>query len=526
MANSDAHVLTLMQQLSAPRSLPACGAAAYATNEFIDEFAKACGNSYLVNFRSCLRHLHQFFGGDDALRLASAPDFKRFLDHECSRFSKNGRTEDYRKQGASLGARLQLYFQYQGVSPTHGWGRDDLSLCYRYREILKEAGYANWSLRERVGQFAHAVVWCRLNHVEPTTLDESTADSFADHFCLCGVRTKIGSAEGNWSDTRRRAALHLARMVRGEDPLMVNGTCKAARRRRTGSLPPTFEEFLDHGVRVNGLRLSTIKRYRIDLLKFCHELGENAELYTASHLRQVFATATKGLTKATATKVLSGIRAYLNYRAARGDCPEGLHEVLIRPHAYVAPVCKVRPGFAELRSQVAQCNSDTPRSCRDRAILLLLHELGLRGDEVRNLRLEDIDLERVTLIISSKTGRHAIMPLTSDAGHALLDYIEHARPISRSKYVFLRAVPPYVKLAPSGVSHIARKWLAENGLAGGGSHDFRHALGTALLQNPNGSLQQAATVLRHANVDTTRIYAAVSTSMMADVIQPWPGASR
>jgi integrase len=55
--------------------------------------------------------------------------------------------------------------------------------------------------------------------------------------------------------------------------------------------------------------------------------------------------------------------------------------------------------------------------------------LGLRACDVKALRLTDIDWRRGEIcIVQHKTGKPLALPLTTDVGEALKDYILHARP--------------------------------------------------------------------------------------------------
>jgi len=50
---------------------------------------------------------------------------------------------------------------------------------------------------------------------------------------------------------------------------------------------------------------------------------------------------------------------------------------------------------------------------------------------------------------------------------------------------------------------------------------LRHTVAFQLLQE-GASLETIGTVLRHASVDTTGIYAKVDTRALEEIAQPWP----
>ena len=85
-----------------------------------------------------------------------------------------------------------------------------------------------------------------------------------------------------------------------------------------------------------------------------------------------------------------------------------------------------------------------PNGRRNYAMLLLIASYGLRGCEVRALRLNDIDWAHDEIVIfAPKTGRRRVLPLTRTAGEAVLDYLLAERPPPRHREVFLSSRPPH-----------------------------------------------------------------------------------
>ena len=87
-------------------------------------------------------------------------------------------------------------------------------------------------------------------------------------------------------------------------------------------------------------------------------------------------------------------------------------------------------------------------------------------------------------------------------------------------------LPPFTPLRSSAeIASIVARVLKRGGFDGlpTGSHVFRHSLASAWLRN-GANLDQIGIALRHANRDTTAIYAKVDQVMLAEVAQPWSGA--
>jgi integrase len=172
------------------------------------------------------------------------------------------------------------------------------------------------------------------------------------------------------------------------------------------------------------------------------------------------------------------------------------------------------------------CDQATAFGRRNYAILLLLARLGLRGGEIVNLQLEDLDWETSRLIIRSKKGSGwTRLPMPSDVGKAVARYLRFDRPRCSSRNVFVRMTAPYQHLSTSTViAGLTRDALKQAGVEcpRTGAHVFRHSLATEMLRQ-GASLEEIGQVLRHKNPDTTAIYAKVDLDALRRLAIVWPG---
>ncbi len=179
----------------------------------------------------------------------------------------------------------------------------------------------------------------------------------------------------------------------------------------------------------------------------------------------------------------------------------------------------------EVQKVLDTIDRSTPLGRRDYAVLLLLARLGLRASEVTSLCLQDIDWQSGLLTIRGKGRQRAQMPLPSEVGAAICDYLQHSRPRSESRRVFLREWAPHIGFASAAsVTMIARIALerAKVDTPRKGAHVFRHTLATRLLRS-GASLTQIGQLLRHRSQDSTRIYAKVDIEALRSLSMRWPG---
>lgn len=168
-------------------------------------------------------------------------------------------------------------------------------------------------------------------------------------------------------------------------------------------------------------------------------------------------------------------------------------------------------------------NSNTGR--RDHAIIQLLYTYGIRGGQVRALRLKDIDWEQSQIHFRAlKHGKPILQPLTREVGESLLDYLQHARPESSCPEVFLTSRAPYRRLRYSTtLSEIIARAMRTAGITAPtyGTHAFRHAFASRMLEQSH-SLKSIADMIGHACIQSTFLYTKVDFIILHQVALDWP----
>jgi len=224
----------------------------------------------------------------------------------------------------------------------------------------------------------------------------------------------------------------------------------------------------------------------------------------------------------------TALRSFLQYARYRGEIRLDLATAVPSVANWSMP--SIPRGIApdQVRHLLSQIDRSTAVGRRDYAILLLLARLGLRSGEVAYLELEDIDWKAGCLSVHGKSGRRAQLPLPKDVGDAIVAYLQHGRPPSSSRRVFLRAKAPIRGfLSPCAVGSIVRHALLRAGIEAPttGAHQFRHGLATQMLRE-GASLAQIGELLGHRSPETTKIYTKVDLDALRTLALPWPGGAR
>jgi site-specific recombinase XerD len=234
------------------------------------------------------------------------------------------------------------------------------------------------------------------------------------------------------------------------------------------------------------------------------------------------------ITSKRAPLVVTALRSFLRYLFHRGIVAIDLATCV--PTIATWSLSNVPRFLAgeQIQKILGSCDKETAIGKRDYALLLLLARLGLRAGEVVALALDDFDWEAGLVTVRGKGKRMAQMPLPSEVGTAITDYLSTGRPRCSSRSVFIRAKAPLTGFANSvAVCSLVDRALERAGVESEyrGSHVFRHSLATGML-NQGASLDEIGDLLRHRRPDTTRIYAKVDLVSLRSIALPWPGGSR
>ena len=273
------------------------------------------------------------------------------------------------------------------------------------------------------------------------------------------------------------------------------------------------------------LRPSTIDRRTTELtifLDFLHSRKARAlDAIQALDLSE-FVSWRDHLQPKTVERIVSDVRSFLRFLTMRGivekDLSVELPKIRIPRDARIPSVWE-----QELVVRLLEAvDRSSPKGKRDYAIFLLACWLGMRVGDIRTLKLEQIHWEDATIeVTQSKTGLPLRLPLTSEVGEALIDYLKSGRPQSAHREIFLKANPPFDPFAGNNLHHIVKYWRLLAGIRfrtpqKRGFHSLRHTLATRLLQNGT-PLTTIAEILGHTSLESTRIYAKADVETLRSV---------
>ena len=215
------------------------------------------------------------------------------------------------------------------------------------------------------------------------------------------------------------------------------------------------------------------------------------------------------------------LKRFLSYLEVRGKLP--FDQIPQLPH----PVCrrkKVLPCMSsdETAAILNAIDTSTALGKRDYAIILVAARTGMRISDILSLKLSSIRWdERKIELIQKKTGLENTIPLFTDVGNAIADYILNGRPKSNETQIFLSTKAPYPPLKPggsrTGIIHRYQKLAGINRTPfdGKGFHAFRRAIGTNMI-SAGVSIEKTSQILGHESLMTAKRYISLDTSHLAE----------
>jgi len=144
-----------------------------------------------------------------------------------------------------------------------------------------------------------------------------------------------------------------------------------------------------------------------------------------------------------------------------------------------------------------------PALLKQRIVLTLIYSAGLRGQEVINLKISDLDFERMTIHIrQTKYKKDRIVPLSQAMAIGLKKYLAAENP-----YLWLfNGKEASGKYSVRGLSWVMRQNLKKTSITKDVNlHSLRHSYATHLLEE-GLNIVTLKELLGHAEITTTMIY--------------------
>jgi site-specific recombinase XerD len=228
-----------------------------------------------------------------------------------------------------------------------------------------------------------------------------------------------------------------------------------------------------------------------------------------------------GYTYKTVEQNICSIRAFLRFLLETGEIQTDFAS--ITPMVQARKQTRIPSVWTkdELNQLIRAIDRGNPKGKRDYAIILLACCLGMRCTDIKNLKMEHFHWEQKKLVyLQSKTKEPLSLPLTTEVGWAVIDYLKYGRPRINSPYIFVRHLAPFSPFSEDDhLNQIIKRYMELAHLPTlkkrRGMHSLRHTLASMLLEN-NTPLSTISDILGHVDSESTAVYLKVDIKKLKE----------
>lgn len=283
-----------------------------------------------------------------------------------------------------------------------------------------------------------------------------------------------------------------------------------------------LNKYLDYNQKI-GLSIKNIKGIKQFISRFLKHLEDNKINVSALNVLNIneYLLSFKSISKISLKDYIFMLKEFLNYLFENNIIDKNYKNQLPsikRPKNSKLPSVW---SFDELNQVINSIDRTSYNGKRDYAIILLAITTALRGYDIINLKLTDINFkENIITVIQEKTKREIIIPLMDKTKEALLDYINNARPTSNYPHIFLscNAISRPITNT-SALSTMLKRYSNKVGLTNNkkrGIHSLRHTTLNFLFNDNETSLTTITEISGHYNPDSLNAYIKTDITRLAE----------
>ncbi|MCL2223488.1 MAG: tyrosine-type recombinase/integrase [Defluviitaleaceae bacterium] len=205
------------------------------------------------------------------------------------------------------------------------------------------------------------------------------------------------------------------------------------------------------------------------------------------------------LTRRTVRTYMRHIRIFLSYCYAEGFIIEPIHLKLKLPKAEKPVIEILTDDEIELLLSVF---GDDILARRNRAIICLMLDCGLRVSEVVGVSAADINFANAYLKVTGKGRKSRIVPIGQKVKTALTDYIHERSTIGGKLFLSSRETP----LTSAGIIQLMNRLKNQTGIHRLHAHLLRHTFATNFLIHGLGDVHDLSRLLGHSELKITESY--------------------
>ena len=273
----------------------------------------------------------------------------------------------------------------------------------------------------------------------------------------------------------------------------------------------TFIHYLQYEKRVSP---HTVEAYSIDLQQFTDYMKNCLDIHNLTDIGNteirtwiISLLEDDKHSARTVNRKISTLRAFFRHELKSGRITHDPMTLIRAPK-----FSKRLPEYVEARDMERlfdpEMFADSFEGVRDRLILEMFYDTGIRLSELRNLRKSDIDLNQQTVKVLGKRNKERIIPIGKTLTDLLTKYMgyypKNICADNENYYIFVTADGQL--LYPKAIYRIVRKYLdMVTTIDKRSPHVIRHTFATHMLNN-GADLNAIKEILGHSSLAATQVY--------------------
>jgi len=270
-----------------------------------------------------------------------------------------------------------------------------------------------------------------------------------------------------------------------------------------------IETFLEYLKYERNYSPETAKAYEVDLLQF-EEFARECELQlkevNPNTVREwIVQMMDKGVTASSINRKLSALRSFYKYLLKQG-------EVSADPMTKISGPKKKKPlpVFVKEKEMDRLLDDidfeDSFRGRRDKLIIQLFYETGMRLAELVGLNDADVDFGAKVIKVTGKRNKQRIIPYGDELAEAMQNYLEERSQTVQTPSGAFITKENGERIPRSNVQNIVRENLSKvTTVKKRSPHVLRHTFATSML-NHQAELGAIKELLGHESLATTEVY--------------------
>ena len=268
-----------------------------------------------------------------------------------------------------------------------------------------------------------------------------------------------------------------------------------------------IDSFLNYIAKEKRYSHHTIKGYKTDLIEFsdyCHRYFDmSIEYVTHRVVRSWFSQMIEdGFKPRTIHRKSSTLKSFFKFLM--------VNDLLDKSPMDLVPLPKLDrklPKFVEEKSLEVLFNEiefpDDFEGRRDKLIIDLFYQTGIRQAELIGLTINDVDFTQQQIKVLGKRNKERIIPVSVNLLETISKYISYIKTRSDGN---LMLTSDGKKLYPKLIYNIVNKYLSKvTTLSQRSPHVLRHSFATHMLNN-GAELNSIKELLGHVNLSATQVY--------------------